>query len=110
MLFRTLDVTPNTVRIDEDVIERPSYMSVGQWTEFWENAKDEHSYDVGYEEGLDESKREREDLKDEKEALEEEVYDLEKQLSRLEDDLAEKDREIASLENRLYEVEMGDDL
>jgi chromosome segregation ATPase len=87
MLFRNLDVTPNTVQIDEDVVERPSYVSVGQWTEFWENAKDEHSYDAGYEEGLAESKRELDELESEKEALEDEIADLQKKVNDLEAEL-----------------------
>jgi len=92
MLFKRFDVTLNTVLIDDDVIERPSYISVGDWQSFWGNALDaadgegwNEGYDEGYKEGLNAADEEH------KADIAHVEYEYEKRISRLEDNISESE-------------------
>ncbi len=84
MLFKRFDVDVNWVQIDDDVIPRPSYISAGQWIEFWENAASEKNYQMG--------------LDDASQNYREELSDLEAENGRLEDENNKLNREVLEAE------------
>lgn len=92
MLFRRFDVTLNKVLIDDDVIERPSYISVGEWQNFWEKAL-EASDGEGWDEGYDEGHKDGLNAADEEHRV---------NISHLE---SEHEREISRLESQIDDAE-----
>lgn len=60
MLFKRLDILPNSVQIDDDILERPPYISVSDWEWFWDSAKF-GSYNEGYRDGYKEGKGDEDD-------------------------------------------------
>ena len=102
MLFKRFDVTLNTVLIDDDVIERPSYISVGDWQSFWGNALDNEGYDEGYKEGLNAANEEhRADIAHLESEHEREVSRLESQIEETESEAYERGRRDGIIEGRL---------
>jgi len=109
MLFKRFDVTLNTVLIDDDVIERPSYISVGDWQSFWGNALDaadgegwNEGYDEGYKEGLNAADDEhRADIAHLESEHEREISRLESQIEETESEAYERGRRDGIIEGRL---------
>lgn len=60
MLFKRFDISPNDVQIDDTTIERPFYISVGDWEWFWDSTKF-GSYNEGYKAGYRDGKGDEDD-------------------------------------------------
>lgn len=76
MLFKQFDINANDVIIDGVALERPSYLSAGQWIAFWEaceRCQDGEDWQEGFEAGQEDAK--------------ESIHDLEEEVSRLEGEL-----------------------
>lgn len=85
MLFKRLDILPNSVQIDDDILERPSYLSVSEWQNFWEACREGDTWQEGYDTGY-------------RAALANAEEDHKAEIDHLESEHA---REIAQLEDRL---------
>lgn len=91
--FKTFDINPDGVQLDDQVISRPSYFSPMQWFTFWENVKgiDALEYELSC------SEQKERDLNDEIDGLEDEISDLEAQIAELEGQVAELEATVSSL-------------
>lgn len=96
MLFKNLHINPDSVELDDQLIERPFYMAPSVWVGFWEEITQETSRNeiLALEDELDTLEKENQELG-------KEVCDLEFEVKKLERQLADAESEIADLEKQL---------
>lgn len=81
MLFRNFDIDPDQVTIDDQVLFRPSYISVMQWVDYWSSEPvSQDDVDAEVEQAV----------KDATDDLEQKIADLESEL----DDAKERIRDM----------------
>lgn len=81
MIFKTYHIDFDKIVIDDQIINKPTYLSPNQWFSFWDfpsSVEYEEALDKAYQEGLEENEKEHEK---ELENLENQFF---KQLERLE--------------------------
>lgn len=99
MLFKNLHINPDSVELDDQLIERPFYLAPSVWVGFWEaslQVEDQAAADE-----IESLENEVDDLQGEVKRLEEEIGSLEIEITDLESSLKDAEREIADLEKQL---------
>ena len=95
--FKTFEVYPDYIKIDNHTFERPNYISYSQWIDFWDLNKVNDSLE-------EDIKR----LEEELTSKDDQISDLEGEVSDLESEVNSLENEICNLERQIDELESGD--
>lgn len=99
-LFKTFDVNIDSVQLDDQLIKRPDYVSIMQWTEFWGEGFEpqETSYYV------EQLESEIADLEKQNQAFSDEIDALEDEISGLEAEVKSLSELVTDLDKKLHEL------